>query len=99
VRIAAILPEGQSANYDDINKDGDTLDSALELITLNPSLVPPPFVSPTPFFAGECSSGTAQPLRTGNGTFVFPTPEPMAGVDLDGDGDMLDTVLCYTKIR
>ncbi len=99
VRIAAVLPEGQSAAYGDLNGDGDTADSALELIALNPSLSPPPFLSPTPYFAGECSAGVAQPLRTGTGTFVFPTSEAMAGADLNGDADLLDTVLCITTIR
>jgi hypothetical protein len=56
-------------------------------------------VSPTPFFAGECSTGVAQPLRTGDGSFVFPTSEPMAGADLNGDGDFFDTVICVTKIQ
>lgn len=99
VRIAAVLPEGQSGTYGDLNGDGDTMDSALELITLNPSLQPPPFVSPTPFFAAECSAGIAQPLRTGPGTFVFPGSEAMANADLNGDGDLLDTVLCVTTIQ
>ncbi len=99
VRIAAILPEGQSGNYGDLNGDGDTDDSGLELIALDPSLAPPPFLSPTPFFAGECSAGIAQPLRTGDGTFVFPTSEAMAGADLNGDADLGDTVLCVTRIQ
>lgn len=99
VRIAAILPEGQSGNYGDLNGDGDTNDSAVELLALDPSLVPPPFISPTPFFAGECSGGIAQPLRTGDDTFVFPTSEAMSGKDLNGDSDLADTVLCITKIQ
>jgi len=99
VRVAAILPEGQSAIYGDLNGDGDTNDSGLELFALDPSLSPPPFISPTPFFAGECSAGVAQPLRTGDGTFVFPTSESMAGADLNGDADLLDTVLCITRIQ
>lgn len=99
VRVAAVLPEGQSATYGDLNGDGDTADSALELIALNPSLSPPPLISPTPYFAGECSAGAAQPLRTGPGTFVFPTSEAMAGADLNEDGDLLDTVLCVTTIQ
>jgi hypothetical protein len=98
-RIAAVLPEGQSGNYGDLNHDGDTNDSALELISLNPSLTPAPFVSPTPYFAGECSAGTALPLRTGPGTYVFPASEQMAGADLNGDGDLVDTVLCVTRIQ
>ncbi len=99
VRVAAILPEGQSGNYGDLNGDGDTNDSGLELLSLDPSLTPPPFIFPTPFFAGECSAGVAQPLRTGDGTFVFPTSETMAGADLNGDADLLDTVLCVTRIQ
>jgi hypothetical protein len=99
VRVAAVLPEGQSATYGDLNQDGDTLDSALELIALNPSLAPPPFISPTPFFAGECSAGSSQPLRTGTATFVFPASEAMAGEDMNGDADLLDTVLCITRIQ
>jgi hypothetical protein len=99
VRVAAVLPEGQSGTYGDLNGDGDTNDSGLELLALDPSLTPPPFVSPTPFFAGECSAGVAQPLRTGDGTFVFPTPEAMVGEDLNGDLDLADTVLCVTKIQ
>jgi hypothetical protein len=99
VRVAAVLPEGQSGTYGDLNGDGDTADSALELIALNPSLSPPPFVSPTPYFAGECSAGVARPLRTGTGTFVFPASEAMAGTDLNGDTDLLDTVLCVTTIQ
>ncbi len=99
VRIAVILPEGQSSNYGDLNGDGDTDDSGLELLALDPSLAPPPFLSPTPFFAGEGSAGVAQPLRTGDGTFAFPTSEAMAGADLNGDGDLLDTVLCVTRIQ
>jgi len=98
-RIAAILPEGQSANYNDLNGDGDTLDTGLELITLDPSLTPTGIVSPTPFFAGEGSAGTADPLRSAGDTFVFPTAEAMAGADLNGDGDQSDTVLCYTRIQ
>ena len=81
------------------NSEGEFIDIGLELVALNPSLTPPPFLSPTPFFAGECSSGAAQPLRTGNASFVFPTSEPMAGADLNGDGDFLDTVLCVTTIQ
>jgi hypothetical protein len=99
VRIAAILPEGQSGNYGDLNGDGDTDDSAIELLALDPSLAPPPFISPTPFFAGECSGGISQPLRAGDDTFVFPTSEAMSGKDLNGDSDLVDTVLCVTKIQ
>jgi hypothetical protein len=99
VRVAAVLPEGQSPIYGDLNADGDTDDSALELIALNPSLSPPPFVTPTPYFAGECSAGVAQPLRTGTDTFVFPASEAMAGADMNGDADILDTVLCITTIQ
>jgi hypothetical protein len=99
VRIAALLPEGQSGTYGDLNGDGDLNDSALELLALDPSLAPPPYISPTPFFAGAASTDVSQPLRTADAVFVFPTAEAMAGKDLDGDTDLLDTVLCVTTIQ
>jgi hypothetical protein len=99
VRIAAVIPEGQSANYFDLNKDGDALDAGLELIAVDPTFSPPPVLSPTPFFAGIADGGGAPPLRTGDGTFVFPTSEAMANTDLNADADLTDTVLCVTRIQ
>jgi hypothetical protein len=98
LRIAALMPEGQSPNFQDLNGDGDENDTGLELITLDASRNPPTVVQPTPFGAGTASSGTAPPLRLGDDVFVYPTAEAMHGADLNGDGDMLDTVLCRTRI-
>jgi hypothetical protein len=99
VRIAVTLPEGQSATYFDLNNDGDATDAGLELIAVNPGVAPPSLIVPTPFFAGIADAGNAPPLRTADGTYAFPTSEPMAGMDLNADGDLLDTVLCLTRIQ
>ena len=99
VRVAARMQEGQSPNFGDLNGDGDLSDVGLVLISIDATANPPVTVSPTPFFAGTAAAGSAPPIRIDDGTFVFPTAEAMDLTDYNGDGDMLDTVLRYTRIR
>jgi hypothetical protein len=99
LRVAALMPEGQSANFGDLNADGDTLDNFVEHFKFDPTQSPPGPLAPTPSFAGIASLGTAAPLRAGNDVFVFPTSEVSAGEDLNADGDQFDTVLRYTRIK
>jgi len=99
LRLATFLQEGQSPTYNDLNRDGDVTDLGLELIALNPTAIPAAILAPTPFFAGTHSLGAAPPLRVGTATFAFATSEAMAGQDLNGDGDLADTVLQYATIQ
>jgi hypothetical protein len=69
------------------------------LISVDPGVAPPALIAPTPFFAGIADPGSTPPLRMANGTYAFPTSEPMAGMDLNGDGDALDTILRLTRIQ
>lgn len=95
LRVAFFIPEGQSPNFGDLNDDGDTDDTGLELVTLDPAQSPPAVVDPTPFFADIASPPGAPPLRCGTEVFLFPTSEDMAGEDMNGDGDLIDTVLRF----
>jgi hypothetical protein len=97
VRVAAILPEGQGPPFGDMNGDGDVADNHLVLLGVDPSQDPPAGVPRTPFLAGTASPSAAPPLRIADFGFAFPTSEAMAGEDLDGDGDQLDTVLRYVR--
>lgn len=97
VRVAAILPEGQGPPFADMNGDGDTTDSHLVLLGIDPSQDPPVGVPRTPFFAGTASPSAAPPLRLADLGFAFPTSEAMAGQDLNADGDQLDVVLRYVR--
>ena len=98
VRIAAILPEGQSPNFDNLNGDGDTDDNGLVLLGTNPLVTPPGGIAQTPFFGATASAfSTTPPLLIGTDVFAFATSEPMEGSDLNGDGDANDTVLQYIR--
>ena len=97
VRLAAVLPEGQSQSFDDLNHDGDDDDLGLVLFSLDPSSAPPTMVQPTPFFAGTGGIFPVPPLRVGNDIFAFPSSELNARVDLNGDGDIVDFVLQYVR--
>lgn len=99
LRVAMLMPEGQSANFNDLNNDGDTLDNFVELFAFDPTQSPPGPLTKTPFFAGIASLGTTAPLRAGNDVFVFPGAEVSAGADLNADGDQFDTALRYCRIR
>ena len=92
VRIAAILDEGQSPNFDNLNGDSDTNDRGLILLGTDPTLSPPGSIAQTPFFGGTASLSAAPPVRVGDRIFGFYSAEPMQNADLNGDGDMLDTV-------
>jgi len=98
VRIALVAPEGQSAAFDDLNGDGDTTDTGLLILEIDPGIDPPAVVSPTPFFAGTASLFPTPPLAIGTDLFAFTTSETLAGADLNGDGDSFDTVLSYVRI-
>ena len=100
IRLAVLLREGQSPTFNDLNQDGDTDDTGLKLVAINPSRNPPALISPTPFFAGTAAlgAGSTPPLQCGADVFLFPTSEAMANMDLNGDGDKIDTVLSYTTI-
>ena len=97
VRLAALVPEGQSNQLRDLNKDGDQRDNAVLLVGIDPS-GPSPFVAPpTPFFAGTGAFATSPPRRIGVQVFAFATSEDMMRLDLNGDGDTLDTVLQFVR--
>ncbi|MHC4136908.1 MAG: hypothetical protein ACYTDU_09545 [Planctomycetota bacterium] len=98
LRIGALLGEGQSPNFDDLNGDGDVLDTGLDLIHLDVTRNPPTIIVPTPYFAGTAAAGMAPPIAIGDDVFVFPSQEAARNTDLNGDGDMADTVLCCTRI-
>ena len=98
LRIGALLGEGQSPNFDDLNGDGDVLDTGLDLIHLDATRNPPTIVTPTPYFAGTAAVGMAPPIAIGDDVLVFPSQEAALNEDLNGDGDMADTVLCCTRI-
>ena len=97
VRIAAILPEGQSPKFGNLNGDGDSTDQGLVLLGTNPTLNPPAGTPLTPFFAGTASPFPTRPLIVGTEVFAFITSEAMDGNDLNQDGDQVDTVLQYLK--
>ncbi len=97
VRIAAILPEGQSPKFGNLNGDGDSTDQGLVLLGTNPTLNPPAGTPLTPFFAGTASPFPTRPLIVGTDVFAFITSEAMDGNDLNQDGDQVDTVLQYLK--
>jgi hypothetical protein len=97
VRIASVVPEGQSANFPAFNADGDTLDAGLVLFGSDPSVSPPVATPLTPFIAGLASSFSQAPLQVGTRVFAWPTSESMAGADLNGDADLSDTVLRYVR--
>ena len=59
---------------------------------------PPTIVTPTPYFAGTAAVGMAPPIAIGDDVLVFPSQEAALNEDLNGDGDMADTVLCCTRI-
>ena len=96
-RIAAVLAEGQSPRFDDLNNDGDKNDVGISLLNINPSLNPPRLIAPTPSFAGTASFFTSPPLRVGNDVFAFATAESMINQDLNLDGDKDDTILQYVR--
>jgi hypothetical protein len=98
LRIGALLGEGQSPNFDDLNGDGDVLDTGLDLIHIDATRNPPTVVVPTPYFAGTAAAGLAPPIAIGDDVFVFPSREAAIDTDLNGDGDTADTVLCCTRI-
>jgi len=98
LRIGALLGEGQSPNFEDLNGDGDLLDTGLDLIHLDATRNPPTIVTPTPYFAGTAAAGVAPPIPIGDDVFVFPSQEAALNTDLNGDGDLADTVLCCTRI-
>jgi hypothetical protein len=93
LRIAAVMPEGQSFNYSDINEDGDETDHVLVLFGVDPSGNPPKTRPETPFVAEVANLRTDPPLILANRGFAWPGLEEMAGIDLNGDGDLFDTVL------
>jgi hypothetical protein len=97
VRIAAIMPEGQSPLFGNLNGDDDSNDRGLVLLGTNPELSPPAGAPLTPFFAGTASPFPTRPLLVGTGVFAFVTSEAMDGNDLNEDGDKSDTVLQYLK--
>jgi len=97
VRIASVVPEGQAANFQDMNGDGDLLDVSLVLFGANPTLLPPSASPGTPRVMGVASTFVQAPLRLGTRVFVFPTSETMANADLNGDADKGDTVLRYVR--
>jgi len=96
-RIAAVMPEGQSPRFGDLNSDGDNNDVGISLFTIDPSLSPPRLIAPTPSFAGTASFFTSPPLRVGDEVFVFATSEAMVNKDLNEDGDKDDTILQYVR--
>jgi len=98
LRIGALLGEGQSPNFEDLNGDGDLLDTGLDLIHLDATRNPPTIVTPTPYFAGTAAVGLAPPISIGDDIIVFPSQEAARNTDLNGDGDVADTVLCCTRI-
>jgi len=98
LRIGALLGEGQSPNFNDLNGDGDLLDTGLDLIHIDATRNPPTIVVPTPYFAGTAAAGLAPPIAIGDDVFIFPSQEAAVNTDLNGDGDMVDTVLCCTRI-
>lgn len=98
LRIGALLGEGQSPNFNDLNGDGDVLDTGLDLIHLDATRNPPTIIVPTPYFAGTAASGLGPPIAIGDDVFVFPSQESAVNTDLNGDGDTVDTVLCCTRI-
>ena len=93
VRIAAVMPEGQSFNYGDINQDGDENDYVLMLFGVDPSGNPPKTRPKTPFVAEVANTLSDPPLILADRGFAWPGSEQMAGIDLNGDGDLFDTVL------
>ena len=97
VRLAALIPEGQSGNFNDLNGDGDNTDRGVILVGLDPSGAPPPLLPPTPFFAGTGAFFVTPPLRVRNNVFAFPSAEDMVRADLNGDADTLDTVLHFVR--
>lgn len=97
VRLAAMIPEGQSSNFNDLNGDGDKKDNAIVLLGIDPSGSAPFLLPPTPFFAGTAGFIVSAPVRVGNNAFAFATAEDMVRQDLNGDGDTLDTVLQYVR--
>jgi len=99
VRVAGLFAEGSSANFGDLNGDGDLLDRGVELIVLNPVADPAGPVAPTPFFAGTASLGNDRPLSVGTDVFAFPCAEISVAQDLNGDGDAFDTVLHFVRIK
>ncbi|MHC4973636.1 MAG: hypothetical protein ACYTG3_15025 [Planctomycetota bacterium] len=98
LRIGALLGEGQSPNFNDLNGDGDVLDTGLDLIHLDATRNPPTIVVPTPYFAGTAAAGLGPPIAIGDDVFLFPSQEAALDTDLNGDGDTTDTVLCCTRI-
>ena len=98
LRIGALLGEGQSPNFEDLNGDGDLLDTGLDLIHLDATRNPPTIVTPTPYFAGTASVGLTPPISIGDDVILFPSQEAALSTDLNGDGDIADTVLCCTRI-
>jgi hypothetical protein len=92
-RIAAVMPEGQSFNYSDINEDGDEDDHVLVLFGVDPSFNPPRTRPQTPFVAEVANLLTDPPLILADRGFAWAGSEEMAGLDLNGDGDLFDTVL------
>jgi len=99
VRLAALVPEGQSNTLDDINGDGDEKDRAVLLLGIDPSGSAPFLLPQTPFFAGTGAFFASAPLRVGDDVFAFATAEDMLKKDLNGDGDTLDTILHFVKYK
>ncbi len=99
VRIAGLFAEGSSANFGDLNGDGDLLDRGVELIVLNPLANPAGPINPTPFFAGTAGLGNDTPLSVGTDVYAFPCAEVSVNRDLNGDGDTFDTVLHFVRVR
>lgn len=99
VRLAALIPEGQSGTFNDLNGDGDNTDRGVVLLGLDPSGAPPPLLPGTPFFAGTGAFFIAPPLRIRDNVFAFPSAEDMLRADLNGDLDTLDTVLHFVRYQ
>ncbi|MHC4957575.1 MAG: hypothetical protein ACYTGN_04305 [Planctomycetota bacterium] len=97
VRVATLVPEGQSNTLGDLNGDGDQRDTGVLLLGIDPSPPDPSLLAPTPFFAGTGAANLRPPLRVDTSAFAFASSEDMLRVDLNGDGDMLDTVLQFTR--
>jgi len=99
LRLAAILAEGQSVPFGDLNEDGDMNDRALVLVKVDSTGATPLVVAPTPEVSDTAATDMLPPLEVNADVFLIPTSENFVGQDRNADADSTDTVLTEITVK
>ena len=93
LRILLHVPEQPLTLQEDVNDDGDSLDTAHFWIDIDATTTPAGIRPPTPFLAGIGLVELTPPIWIDKDTLLFATSEFLANRDLNGDGDLDDNIL------